>query len=282
MWLCRFDKSISLFFLARVIMGRSDTGVTCFGLAEAQSSYRLDELIESSAIVFMSSEIISQAVLVVEDDETLLQTLVYNLEVEGYRVLSADGGQAGLEMARTQLPDLVVLDVMLPELDGLSVCRILRREMDIPIILLTARSSEVDKIIGLDSGADDYITKPFSLGEFLARVRSALRRKPKQATPNQFEAGDLTLDLVSRKAYKSETKLNLSHKEFDLLAELMQNREMVLSRDLLLTKIWGYDYHGGSRTVDVHIRWLREKIEEDPSKPERITTVRSIGYRFEG
>ncbi len=223
-----------------------------------------------------------QTILLVEDDDTLQQTLTYNLEVEGYHVIAASNGQIGLDLARTQSPDLIVLDVMLPELDGLSVCRILRRELDIPIIMLTARSSEVDKIIGLDSGADDYITKPFSLGEFFARVRAALRRKPKEALPKRIEAGELTLDLVGRKAYKSQQKLNLSHKEFDLLAELMQNRGMVLSRDLLLTKVWGYDYHGGSRTVDVHVRWLREKIEEDPSKPMRITTVRSIGYRFEG
>lgn len=223
-----------------------------------------------------------QSILVVEDDETLQQTLTYNLQVEGYTVLATGNGQEGLELARTQPPDLIILDVMLPGLDGLSVCRILRREMDVPIIMLTARSSEVDKIIGLDSGADDYITKPFGLGELLARVRAALRRKPRNATPERFQSGDLSLDLVSRKAYKGELELNLSHKEFDLLAELMQNQGMVLSRDLLLTKIWGYDYHGESRTVDVHIRWLREKIEDNPSQPQRITTVRSIGYRFEG
>lgn len=223
----------------------------------------------------------SQSILIVEDDETLQQTLKYNLEVEGYQVMAAADGQTGLEIARTQTPDLIVLDIMLPSLDGLSVCRILRRELDVPIIMLTARSSEVDKIIGLDSGADDYITKPFGLGEFLARVRATLRRKPKNATPEFFQSGDLALDLIGRKSYKGDQELNLSHKEFDLLAELMRNPGMVLSRDLLLTKIWGYDYHGGSRTVDVHVRWLREKIEENPSKPKRITTVRSIGYRFE-
>jgi DNA-binding response OmpR family regulator len=187
-----------------------------------------------------------------------------------------------LEVARAQPHDLIVLDVMLPGLDGLSVCRILHREMDTPIIMLTARSSEVDKIIGLDSGADDYITKPFGLGEFLARVRAALRRKPKPAAPERLQSGDLTLDLIGRKAFKGDKELTLSYKEFDLLAELMRNQGMVFSRDLLLTKIWGYDYYGESRTVDVHIRWLREKIEENPSKPNRITTIRSIGYRFEG
>ncbi|MBN1994639.1 MAG: response regulator transcription factor [Anaerolineae bacterium] len=222
------------------------------------------------------------SILIVEDDETLLETLTYNLEREGYTVFTAMDGSAGLEVARAQLPDLLILDVMLPELDGLSVCRILRREMDVPIIMLTARSSEVDKIIGLDSGADDYITKPFSLGEFLARVRAALRRKPKSATPDQLQSGDISLDLVGRRVYKGDAELNLSHKEFDLLAELMRNQGLVLSRDLLLTKVWGYDYIGESRTVDVHVRWLREKIEDEPSNPKRITTVRSVGYRFEG
>ena len=220
-------------------------------------------------------------ILIVEDDETLQETLAYNLEQEGYSVLAAADGPGGLELARTERPDLIILDVMLPDLDGLSVCRILRRELDVPIIMLTARSSEVDKIIGLDSGADDYITKPFSLGEFLARVRAALRRKPKPAAPDQLQSGDLSVDLVGRKAYRGDQELNLSHKEFDLLAELTRNQGLVLSRDLLLTKVWGYDYIGESRTVDVHVRGLREKIEEQPSKPKRITTVRSVGYRFE-
>ncbi|MBE7474829.1 MAG: DNA-binding response regulator [Anaerolineae bacterium] len=223
-----------------------------------------------------------KSILIVEDDETLQQTLAYNLEREGYSVAVATDGQTGLNIARNQPLDLVVLDVMLPQLDGLSVCRILRRELDVPIIILTARSSEVDKIIGLDSGADDYITKPFSLGEFLARVRAALRRNPKQTAAERLTSNDLSLDLVARKAYKGSAELNLSYKEFDLLAELIRSRGVVLSRDLLLTKVWGYDFYGESRTVDVHIRWLREKIEDEPSKPKRITTIRSIGYRFEG
>ena len=223
-----------------------------------------------------------KSILIVEDDETLQQTLTYNLEQEGYKVTPAFDGQTGLELARSEKPDLIVLDIMLPGLDGLSVCRIIRREMDVPIIMLTARSSEVDKIIGLDSGADDYITKPFSLGEFMARVRASLRRKPGSSSVEQLQSGDLSLDLIARKAYQGDMELSLSHKEFDLLAELMRNQGMVLSRDLLLTKVWGYDYVGESRTVDVHIRWLRGKLEEEPSKPKRITTVRSIGYRFEG
>lgn len=223
------------------------------------------------------------SILIIEDDQTLQQTLAYNLNQEGYTVSVASDGQTGLSLARSLTPDLVVLDIMLPELDGLSMCRILRREMDsTAIIMLTARSSEVDKIIGLDSGADDYITKPFGFGELLARIRAALRRKPNSAMPKQLKADDLVVDLVGRKAFLGQQLLDLSFKEFDLLAELMNNQGIVLSRDLLLTKVWGYDYYGESRTVDVHIRWLREKIEENPSKPKRITTIRSIGYRFEG
>ncbi len=221
-------------------------------------------------------------VLVVEDDKTLQQTLAYNLEREGYQVMTASDGPTGLEKARTESPNLIILDIMLPDLDGFSVCRILRRELDVPIILLTARSSEVDKIIGLDSGADDYITKPFNLGELLARVRAALRRSTPKKSTGIIEAGNLYLDLIGRRAYKGEELLNLSFKEFDLLVELMRNQGAVLSRDLLLTKVWGYDYYGESRTVDVHIRWLREKIEDNPSQPTRIATIRRIGYRFEG
>jgi DNA-binding response OmpR family regulator len=223
---------------------------------------------------------LQKSILLVEDDEVLQQTLAFNLKKEGYAVATATDGVTALEMARKGLPNLIVLDLMLPELDGLSLCRILRREMEAPIIILTARSGEVDKIIGLESGADDYITKPFSLGEFLARVRAALRREPK-AVLSRLEAKDLIVDLIERKVYKQQKLLNLSHKEFDLLAELMRNQGIVLSRDLLLTKIWGYDSPDASRTVDVHIRWLREKIEDNPSRPKRITTIRSIGYRFD-
>jgi len=221
-------------------------------------------------------------ILVVEDDKTLQQTLAYNLEREGYQVITASDGPTGLEKARTEGPNLIILDIMLPDLDGFSVCRILRRELDIPIIMLTARSSEVDKIIGLDSGADDYITKPFNLGELLARVRAALRRSTSKKSTTVIEAGNLYLDLIGRRVYKGEELLTLSFKEFDLLVELMRNQGAVLSRDLLLTKVWGYDYYGESRTVDVHIRWLREKIEDNPSQPTRIATIRRIGYRFEG
>ncbi len=222
-----------------------------------------------------------KSILIVEDDDVLRQTLAYNLEKEGYTVYAAADGAAALEQGRAHEPDLIVLDIMLPVLDGLSVCRILRREIDALIIMLSARANEVDKIVGLDAGADDYLTKPFSLGELLARVRAVLRRQPKPPPDNRLESDDLTVDLIGRKVHKGEKELSLTFKEFDLLAELMRNRGMVLSRDLLVSKVWGYDNAGDSRTVDVHIRWLREKIEENPSKPRRITTIQRIGYRFE-
>ena len=222
-----------------------------------------------------------QRLLVVEDEQTLRETLAYNLTREGYEVtVSGDGGEA-LELARERDYDLIVLDVMLPTLDGLSICRILRKEQRTPIILLTARSSEVDRIMGLETGADDYVVKPFSLGEFLARVRAVLRRAAPETT-TRLEAGDLSLDLIGRRVYRGEQELRLSHKEFDLLAALMHNLGTALSRDRLLQQVWGYDFSGDTRTVDVHVRWLREKIEIDPAEPQRIVTVRGVGYRFEG
>lgn len=221
-----------------------------------------------------------QRLLVVEDETTLRETLMYNLKREGYEVIgSGDGGEA-LEIAREQKFDLIVLDVMLPTLDGLSICRILRKEQRTPIILLTARSAEMDRIMGLETGADDYIVKPFSLGEFLARVRAVLRRAAPEVSA-KLEAGDLSLDLIGRKAYRGGEELRLSHKEFDLLAALIKNTGTALSRDRLLQDVWGYDFPGDTRTVDVHIRWLREKIEEDAAEPKHIVTVRGVGYRFE-
>lgn len=220
-------------------------------------------------------------ILIIDDEPSIINLVSAYLRPEGYEVHTAGDGPAGLKAARSLNPDLIVLDIMLPVLDGLSVCRILRREIDALIIMLSARANEVDKIVGLDAGADDYLTKPFSLGELLARVRAVLRRQPKPPPDNRLESDDLTVDLIGRKVHKGEKELTLTFKEFDLLAELMRNRGMVLSRDLLVSKVWGYDNAGDSRTVDVHIRWLREKIEENPSKPRRITTIQRIGYRFE-
>ncbi len=221
-------------------------------------------------------------ILLIEDDPVLQQALRLNLAREGYELLTASDGVTGLQMAQDDKPDLVILDLMLPRLDGLSVARALRQESQTPIIMLTARSGEVDRIVGLESGADDYVTKPFSAGELLARIRAVLRRAPSRR-PEKLEAGDLSLDLIRRRATLHGQELQLRHKEFNLLAELMRNQGIVLSRDLLMERVWGYDYEGDTtRTVDVHIRWLREKIEADPSNPQRIQTVRGIGYRFEG
>jgi DNA-binding response OmpR family regulator len=225
-------------------------------------------------------------ILIVEDEATLAETLAENLAEEGYEVARAEDGDTGLDMIRSYLPDLIILDIMLPALDGMSICRIVRKDptvSHIPIIMLTARGTEVDKIVGLESGADDYIVKPFGLGEFLARVRAVMRRIPGRASAqDELIASDIRLDLTGRRVYKGSMELYLSHKEFDLLSELMRNQGAVLSRDLILTKVWGYEYFGDKRTVDVHIRWLREKIEDDPSDPQRIATVRGVGYRFEG
>jgi DNA-binding response OmpR family regulator len=223
-------------------------------------------------------------ILIVEDEATVRDTLAHNLRAEGFEVATAEDGAEGLRLAREAAPDLIVLDLMLPVLDGLSLCRMLRRDSDVPIIMLTARGTEMDRITGLETGADDYVVKPFSLGELLARVRANLRRAgtSKRASAVRLQAGDLSLDLLGRRALRGEAELKLTHREFDLLAELMRNQGAVLSRDLLLTRVWGYDYVGDSHTVDVHIRWLREKVEDDPSAPKRITTVRGVGYRFEG
>lgn len=221
-------------------------------------------------------------ILIVDDEPALLDTLALNLRGSGYEVVTAADGAAALDVARAQSPDLVILDLMLPELDGLTVCRSLRQAYDTPILILTARTGELDKIIGLESGADDYLTKPFSLGELQARIRALLRRAGPRRISDEIRSGDLLLNLVSRRAFVGDRELVLSPKEFSLLAELMRHQGAVLSRDLLLTRVWGYDYYGDSRTVDVHVRWLREKIEVDPSQPARISTVRGIGYRFEG
>lgn len=222
-------------------------------------------------------------ILVVEDEATVRDTLELNLRAEGYEVTTAADGDAGLAAARRDRPDLIVLDVMLPGVDGLTVCRILRKESAVPIILLTARGMETDRIIGLETGADDYIVKPFSLGEFLARVRAALRRGQTTAgSPRELISGDLRLDLQGRRAYLKERELALTPREFDLLAALMRSPGVVLTRELLLASVWGDPYPGETRTVDVHISWLRKKIESDPNEPARITTVRGVGYRFEG
>jgi len=200
-----------------------------------------------------------QKILVVEDEPTLAETLTYNLERQGYTVFTCGDGHDALRLAESEKPDLVVLDVMLPGIDGFEVCRLLRQGMNMPILMLTARSGEIDKIVGLEVGADDYLSKPFSMRELLARVKAHLRRVR------------LLRSLV-----------RLKPMEFELLHFLALNQGIVLSREKILESVWGWDFNGGSRTVDVHIRWLREKIEPQPAEPTRIMTVRGIGYRFEG
>ncbi|MCY4526330.1 MAG: response regulator, partial [Anaerolineaceae bacterium] len=211
------------------------------------------------------------SVLIVEDEEVLLRNLETRLRDDGYQVFTAPDGEEALAHIRDTPPDLVVLDIMLPKLDGLSVCRILRKDISLaslPIIMLTARGTEVDRIVGLESGADDYIVKPFGLGEFLARVRAVLRRSPGQQSPrDKLVADGLSLDLMGHKLFSGDAEVHLSNREFMLLAELMRNSGAVLTRDLLLTRVWGEDNFVEKRTVDVHVRWLREKIEEDPSQP---------------
>lgn len=219
-------------------------------------------------------------VLIVEDEKVLLDLLTRHLENEGYTVIGTTNGEEGLELARNEQPDLCILDVMLPGLDGLSLCRILRRESNMAIILLTARAGEIDRVIGLDSGADDYVVKPFSLPELTARIRAALRRLPRRAE-SVLRAGDLQVDLLARRVFVGDREVRLSHKEFELLAVLMRNKGAVLTREFLISQVWGYDFDGDMRTVDVHIRWLREKIERDPSKPQHLQTVRGVGYRID-
>ena len=228
-------------------------------------------------------------VLVVEDDPATLEAITYNLQRDGHRVLTASDGVEGLAAARAQLPDLLLLDIMLPRLSGLDVCRMLRAEQSVPILLLTARGAEADIVTGLDLGADDYITKPFSMRELRARVGAALRRAqrshPEPAADGAARQGTLavagvTLDLDRRSVRCDGRGVALRPREFDLLAYLMRNRGRVLSREQIVAGVWGDAYRGGTRTVDVHIRWLREKLEAEPARPRRIRTVRGVGYEF--
>jgi DNA-binding response OmpR family regulator len=226
-------------------------------------------------------------ILIVEDDPNLLESLAYNLRNEGYDVVTADDGAEALDVARREKPNLVILDLMLPKMSGFEVCRVLRKETTVPILMLTAKVEETDKIVGLEIGADDYMTKPFSLRELLARVRAILRRaKMVQARPGTenepLKISEIEVDTARHRASKGPIELELTPKEFDLLAFLARNKGFVFSRDKLLEKVWGYDFAGDTRTVDVHIRWLREKIEDNPKEPRILLTVRGAGYKLEG
>ena len=222
----------------------------------------------------------------VEDDRNLLETIKYNLTKEGYEVFVAVDGAEALEVARKEKPDLIILDIMLPVIDGFEVCRILRKEMTVPIIMLTARTDETDRIMGLDTGADDYMTKPFSLRELLARIRALLRRAQISEVKLPEAQAILTMDdiLIDLNRHQVKVKgkpVELTAKEYDLLVFLVQNESYVFSREQLLEKVWGYDFAGDTRTVDVHIRWLRQKIESDPANPKHLLTVRGTGYKIQ-
>jgi DNA-binding response OmpR family regulator len=232
-----------------------------------------------------------ESILIVEDEASLQETLAYNLSKQGYKIETASDGQSALQIARNLKPDLILLDIMLPILDGFEVCRILRQETNVPILMLTAKDEEIERVIGLEMGADDYLTKPFSMRELQARVKALLRRvrldRSEYEQKPEYVAeilvfDNLELDLTRRELRLDGRALPLKPKEFDLMTFLARHRGQVLTRDLLLERVWGWDFSGGSRTVDVHIRWLREKIEIEPANPNRIVTVRGIGYRFEG
>jgi DNA-binding response OmpR family regulator len=234
----------------------------------------------------------TEKILVVEDEISLQETLIYTLSNQGYDVHAVGDGKTALDAARRYCPDLILLDLMLPVLDGFEVCRILRREMSVPILMLTARDGEIDRVLGLEMGADDYLTKPFSMRELLARVKALLRRvkldlgdmplngvAPQKGT---IDFGNFRMDFSRRELTRAGEMVSLKPKEFNLLAFLASHNGQVLTREVLLDRVWGWDFRGGSRTVDVHVRWLREKIEADPSNPRHLITVRGIGYRFDG
>ena len=237
----------------------------------------------------------AEKILVVEDEPSLQETLVYNLKKQGYQVEAAGEGHQAVDLARTTSPNLVILDIMLPGLDGFDICRILRKEMTVPIIMLTARDDEIDRVVGLEMGADDYLTKPFSMRELIARVKAQLRRiemirseMAQQTISSPGEEvktlvfGDLVINQGRREVTRAGSIILLKPQEYNLLQFLVEHKGRMLTREFILEHVWGWEYVGESRTVDVHVRWLREKIEKDPSHPERIVTVRGGGYRFEG
>lgn len=223
-------------------------------------------------------------ILIVDDEPAILELVTYNLEREGYTCLTAEDGEEAIKIAQSELPDLIVLDIMLPKKDGYAVCRELRgMGHQMPILMLSAKGEEIDRVLGLEIGADDYLPKPFSPRELVARVKALLRRQElaqTQSTADVLRVGDVELDPERYEVRVKGRKVELTPKEFELLHLLMLSPGKVLTRDLLLTKVWDFAYDGGSRTVDVHVRRLREKIEEDPARPRYIETVYGVGYRF--
>jgi len=224
----------------------------------------------------------ARTILVVDDEPTLRETLAEALDADGFRVLTAADGREALSQFREHQPDLVVLDLMLPELSGIEVCRIIRAESRVPIVMLTAKSSELDKVVGLELGADDYVTKPFSLRELGARIRALLRRTEQlaEAPMPPVELGALTVDLVGHRLLHDGERVPLKPRVFELLAYLLRHPGQVLTREQLLEHVWGYDYAGETRTVDVHVHWLRAAIEPEPAEPVYLHTVRGVGYVF--
>ena len=224
-----------------------------------------------------------EKILVVDDEEHIQELIKFNLEKNGYKVICADNGIDAIKLAKEQLPQLMLLDLMLPGMDGLDVCKEIRKDSsmsNMPIIMITAKGEEIDKIIGLELGADDYITKPFSVRELVARIKAILRRTNMQIVEKTFNIGNLTIDFGKHEVSKNDSRIDLTLKEFELLEILIKNKGRVMTRDFLLDKIWGYEYVGETRTVDVHIRHLRQKIEDDDKNPAYIQTIRGIGYRF--
>lgn len=223
-------------------------------------------------------------ILVIDDEPMIVESVSYNLKQEGFEVATATDGATGLKMAETGDFDLILLDLMLPGVDGLEICRTLRKQSEIPIIMLTAKEGEIDRVLGLELGADDYITKPFSMRELVARVKAVLKRMGAGAGPvtqaQSISYGGLKIDLLGHEVSVNGEAVNLSSKEFELLRVLASHPGQVLTREQLLDLVWGNDFFGDTRTVDVHIRWLREKIEADPGDPQYILTVRGTGYKF--
>jgi two-component system response regulator RegX3 len=226
----------------------------------------------------------ARTILVVDDEPTQREMLAEALEAEGFTIVTAADGRAALLKFREAKPDLVLLDLMLPEMSGIEVCRIIRAESGVPILMLTAKNSELDKVVGLELGADDYVTKPFSLRELMARVRAQFRRTEQQLVtsgqPTLIDVGAVSVDLAGHRLLRDGVTVPLKPKAFELLAFLVRNPGQVFTRDQLLEHVWGYDYAGETRTVDVHVHWLRSRIEDDPANPEFLHTVRGTGYVF--
>ncbi len=224
----------------------------------------------------------AKKVLIVDDESAILQTLRFNLERVGYTVCTAGDGRSAITLAKTERPDLIILDIMLPVLDGIEACREIRKNSRVPIIMLTAKDQEIDKVLALELGADDYVTKPFGLHEFLARVKARLRRQDgEDRQPDDvLESGGITLDRGRQSLIVRGSEQSVAPKEFSLLQVLMENMGRVVTRQALLDRVWGYDFQGDDQTISVHIRWLREKIELNPNNPRHIITVRSRGYMF--